>query len=157
MSMPMSPTCPFALIIEDHREVAESMCRVLERMGVAATIARDGEAALKYVEAMHFDLIIVDILLPRVNGFEVVRAIRLNPHLRAVPVMIVSCVTDPEAQAQGAAMGAVHYLCKPFEMFEFQARVEHILKGRMMRSPPAAVPLSNPDDTARLKRSEPIH
>lgn len=146
----MSPASLHALIVEDHHEVAESLRRVLEKMGVGATVANDGDAALKVISTRHFDLIVVDILLPRVNGFEVFRAIRQQPHLREVPVMVVSCVTDAEAQAQATAMGAVHYLCKPFEMFEFQAQVERILKPQLMRRPQVLGSLPATDASASL-------
>lgn len=146
----MNPAAPFALVVEDHHEVAESLRRVLEKMGVVAVVAQDGEAALKVMNTQHFDLIVVDILLPRVNGLEVMRAIRLLSHLREVPVIVISCVTDAEAQAQAAAMGAVHYLCKPFEMFEFQAQVERILKPQLMRRPFVASTPPSPDGPAYL-------
>lgn len=126
-SLPEGYTHPSVLIIEDHREVAESLRRVLEQMRVYAVVSPDGEAALKMAAAMRFSLVILDVLLPRMNGFEICRALRNLPNMRDVPVLFASCVTSPAAQAEGAALGAAHYLCKPFKLVEFQTQVERIL------------------------------
>lgn len=124
---PDSESRASVLVVEDHAEVAECMRCALDQMRVYSAICHEGETALKMAEVMHFDLIILDILLPRMNGLEVCRTIRKTPHLRAVPVMFVSCVTGLETQAEAALLGAVHFLCKPFELVEFQTQVERIL------------------------------
>lgn len=121
-------TRPSVLIVEDHREVRESLRAALEQMRIYAAAAHDGETALKIAQAMRFDLVILDVLLPGMNGFEVSRALRELPQLRAVPILFATCVTGAEAQALGAKLGA-HYLCKPFGLPELQARVEQILIG----------------------------
>lgn len=115
------------LLVEDHRETAETLRCALEQMRVHAVVSHDGETALKMATAMRFSLVILDILLPGINGFETCRALQNLPTMRAVPVLFVSCVTTLEAQAQGVALGAAHYLCKPFGLPEFQAQVERIL------------------------------
>lgn len=125
----------YALIIEDHPDVAEAMRCALEQIRVHAMIAHDGETGLKIAAVMHFDLVLLDILMPRMNGFEVCRSLRKLPGLHDLPVMFVSCVTDPEAQTQAAGLGAAHYLCKPFELFELQAHVERILAAEAQRQP----------------------
>lgn len=120
-------TRPHVLVVEDHAEVAECMRCALEQMRAFSMVSHDAEAGLKMAGAVNFDLIILDVLMPGMNGFELCRAIRKTPEGRDVPVMFVSCVTSPEAQAQAAELGAVHYLCKPFELVEFQTQVERIL------------------------------
>ena len=136
-------TRPYVLVVEDHPEVAECMRCALEQLRFFTMIAHDGEIGLKMAGVLNFDLIILDVLMPRMNGFEVCQAIRMTPKGRDVPVMFVSCVTGPEAQAQAAAMGAAHYLCKPFELQEFKTQVERILtdgrKPQPKPGPPAAV------------------
>ncbi len=131
----MSHSRPFVLVIEDHPEVAECMRCALEQMRAFSMISHDGETGLKMTRVMNFDLIILDILMPGMNGLEVCQAIRQTPAGRDVPVMFVSCVTNPEAQAQAAALGAAHYLCKPFELAEFQTQVERILTATTQRPP----------------------
>lgn len=134
MQLPLPPqahlemnTRPHVLVVEDDTGVAECMRCALEQMRVFTMISHDGVTGLKMAGAMNFDLIILDVLMPRMNGLELCRAIRKTPTGRDVPMMFVSCVTSPEVQAQAAALGAVHYLCKPFELAEFQTQVERIL------------------------------
>ena len=125
--LPTSPSRPYVLVIEDHPEAAECMRCALEQLRVYSMISHDGETGLKMAGVMHFNLIILDVLMPGMNGFEVCRAIRKAPALRDVPVMFVTCVTSPEAQEQAAGLGAAHYLCKPFDLVDFQTQVQRIL------------------------------
>lgn len=118
---------PFALIVEDHQEVADSLRRALAQLGVQALISHDGETALKMTAVMRLDFIILDVLLPGLNGFDVIQEMRQQPGAQNVPILSVSCVADPEAQLRGRALGAADYLCKPFDLTEFQDRVERIL------------------------------
>lgn len=125
--LPASSSRPYVLVIEDHPEAAECMRCALEQLRVFSMISHDGETGLKMAGVMHFNLIILDVLMPGMNGFDVCRAIRKTPALRDVPVMFVTCVTSREAQEQAAGLGAAHYLCKPFDLIEFQTQVERIL------------------------------
>jgi DNA-binding response OmpR family regulator len=125
----------YVLVVEDDSGAAECMRCALEQMRVFDMISHDGEIGLKMAGVLNFDLIIVDVLMPRMNGFELCQAIRKTPVGRDVPVMFVSCVTDAQAQAQAAALGAAHYLCKPFELVEFQTHVERILTEQAQRPP----------------------
>ena len=93
-------TRPYVLVVEDDTGVAECMRCALEQMRVFSMIAHDGEIGLTMAGALNFDLIILDILMPRMNGFDLCRAIRKTPEGRDVPVMFVSCVSSPEAQAR---------------------------------------------------------
>jgi DNA-binding response OmpR family regulator len=124
---------PAALIVEDHSEVADCMQRALLQLQVQALVSPDGETALKMAAVMHFDFVILDVLLPGQNGFEVYAALRNLPTTHDVPIMFVTCVTDDFSQAKGLAMGAAHYLCKPFEVVEFQGHVERILSAEGRR------------------------
>lgn len=124
---------PAGLIVEDHDEVADCMRRALAQMGVQALVSHDGEMALKMASVMHFDFVVLDILLPGQNGFEVFRALRNLPTTHDVPIMFVTCVTDEASQAMGRELGAVHYLCKPFELPEFQRHMGRILSAEAER------------------------
>lgn len=124
---------PSVLIVEDHAEVADSLRRALAQMGAQAVVSHDGETSLKMAEVMHFDLVILDVLLPGQNGFEVFLGLRHRPTTRDVPIMLVTCVTDEASQARGRELGAAHYLCKPFELAEFQSQVERILRAEAER------------------------
>lgn len=127
-NVPAARSRPSVLIVEDHAEVASYLRRALEQLQATAEVSPEGETAVTMAELMHFDLIILDILLPGMNGFEVFRTIRQSPHLRDVPVIIVSAVTAPESQAEAARLGAAYYFCKPFELVDFQAQVKRVLR-----------------------------
>jgi two-component system copper resistance phosphate regulon response regulator CusR len=124
---------PTVLIVEDHREVAESLRQALAKMKILGIVSPNGETALRMAGLMHFDLVILDILLPGKNGFEVFTAMRELPLMRDVPIMVLTCLTDETSKARGKALGAVHYLCKPFELPEFQVHVERILSAEAER------------------------
>ncbi len=96
-------------------------------MHILAMVSHDGETGLKMASVMHFDFVILDILLPGRNGFEVFRALRNLPTTRDVPIMFVTGLTDEASKAKGKELGAAHYLCKPFELAVFQTQVERIL------------------------------
>lgn len=130
---------PAALIVEDHPEVADCMRRALLRLNVQALVSPDGETALRMAAVMQFDFVLLDVLLPGQNGFEVFAGLRNLPTTRDVPIMFVTCVTDDASQARGRAMGAAHYLCKPFELVEFQGHVERILGAEAERRAKAQV------------------
>lgn len=131
----MSHSRPYALVIEGHQEIAECMRCALEELRVFSMISHDVESGLKMARAMHFNLLILDVLIPGMDGLAVCRAIRKTPALREVPVMFVNCVTSAEAQAQAAGLGVAHCLCQPFEPAEFQTQVERILAEEAQRRP----------------------
>jgi len=124
---------PTVLIIEDHAEIADCLCRMLAHMRIQAMVSRDGETGLKMASVMRFDCVILDILLPGKNGFDVFRELRNLPLMREVPIMFVSCLTDKASMATSRQLGAAHYLCKPFELAEFQQHVERILNAELER------------------------
>lgn len=124
---------PTVLIIEDHHEVADWLRRALAQMRIQAMVSHDGEAGLRMASVMRFDFVILDVLLPGKNGFEVFQALRNQPTTREVPIMVVTCLNDKASLARGRQLGAAHYLCKPFELTEFQAHVERILHAEMER------------------------
>lgn len=119
-----------ALLVEDHCETSETLHCALEQMRIYAVVAHDGETALKIAGAMRFNLVILDVLLPCINGFETCRALRNLPEVRDVPVLFMGATSA--AQSRSAALGT-HYLCKPFGLPEFQARVEQILIAETQR------------------------
>lgn len=125
--VPQSHARPSVLIVEDHAEVASFMRRALEPLQTFTEVSAEGETAVAMAEIMHFDLIVLDILLPGISGFEVCRTLRQTPHLREVPVIFVSGVSRPETQAEAARLGGVCFLSKPLEVSEFQTQVKRAL------------------------------
>ncbi len=120
-----TPASKRILIIEDEAHIAEGLKLNLSLKGFEAIIAEDGMSGLEIWETGHFDLIVLDIMLPGIDGFSVLQRIRLTDE--KIPVLILSAKTDPADRIKGLSCGVDDYLTKPFELEEFLLRVERLL------------------------------
>ncbi len=117
------------LIVEDEKAIAQSIEYNLMREGFEVALAYDGEVGLSLFEESPFDLVILDIMLPSMNGTEILRRIRASSD---VPVIMLTAKDQELDKVAGLETGADDYLTKPFSMIELIARVKAILR----RSPP---------------------
>ena len=113
------------LIIEDVREMAELVRLYLQKEGMEAAICETGETALEAFEKEKFDLVVLDINLPGIDGFEFLQRLRKTS---AVPVMIVSARDTDEDMILGLGIGADEFVTKPFSPKVLVARVRAILR-----------------------------
>jgi DNA-binding response OmpR family regulator len=113
------------LVVEDEPRLSDLLRRYLEREGHAVTVVTDGATALAAVEATRFDLVVLDLMLPRVSGETVLAAIREGGD---TPVLIASAKRSDLERIAGLRMGADDYLAKPFNPHELTARVAAILR-----------------------------
>lgn len=114
------------LIVEDDKRVAELIGRVMQENSYRTTIAYDGQEALELVHSQDFDLIITDIILPKLNGVEFCRRVRvIKPH---TPIIMLTALGTTNHKVEGLDAGADDYMVKPFEMKELLARVRAVLK-----------------------------
>jgi DNA-binding response OmpR family regulator len=113
------------LIIEDDLNIAELERDYLQLNGYHAEIEQDGANGLEKALSGRFDIIVVDLMLPRTDGFEIIRAIRKT---HEIPVVIVSAKDEDIDKIRGLDLGADDYLTKPFSPAEFVARVKSHLK-----------------------------
>ena len=102
------------LIAEDEANIAESLGFILERDGHTVTKVPDGEAALLALRRNLPDLLILDVMLPGLNGFEVLKAIKADSRLAALPVIVLTATTQPRDREMAESIGAAAYLTKPF-------------------------------------------
>jgi DNA-binding response OmpR family regulator len=109
------------LIIEDDPRVALIIQRGLESIGIASDVALDGEIGLKYFSSRLYHLIILDIGLPDMSGYQVCREIRLLN--KDIPVLFLTALSDLDRKLEGFDAGADDYIVKPFEIQELLARV----------------------------------
>nr|WP_295873359.1 response regulator transcription factor [uncultured Chitinophaga sp.] len=116
------------LVIEDEERVGALIRRGLEEQGYTVTLAWDGEAGLKLALGGGFDLVITDIVLPRINGLELSRAIRAA--LPAVPILMLTALGTTDDKVEGFDAGADDYLVKPFDLRELLVRIRALLKRR---------------------------
>lgn len=118
-------TKPSILLVEDEENLHEALKLNLELEGYAITSAYDGALALKAVQEEYFDLIIMDIMLPEIDGIAVIQTIRLT-HTE-VPILILSAKNNSEDRVLGLKKGADDYLTKPFNLEELLLRVQKLI------------------------------
>jgi two-component system sensor histidine kinase/response regulator len=133
------------LIVDDVAKNIQLVAKFLTKEGYNLNFAQNGEAALKQTENRVFDLILLDIMMPGMDGFEVCRKIKENKKNQSVPIIFLTAKTDDEAIKKGFLSGGVDYITKPFNPEELLARVRtHIIlqkKERELRE------LNNTKDT----------
>ncbi len=113
------------LIVDDEPQVREVLKLYLSREGFRVSTASDGQAALAAVEAGPPDLVVLDLMLPKVNGLEVFKQIRA---LRALPIIMLTAKADELDRVLGLELGADDYVVKPFSPREVVARVKNVLR-----------------------------
>lgn len=116
---------PTVLVVDDEAEIVSLIRSYLERDGHRVVVAFDGEAALQMVEAVSPDLVILDLMLPRLDGWEVSRRIRT---LMPVPIIMLTARDREDDKVRGFELGADDYVTKPFSPREVVARVRAVLR-----------------------------
>ena len=116
------------LVVEDHEGIAHSLRANLEVEGHIVKTAGDGVAGLELCASWNPDLVILDLMLPGIDGFEVLRTLRERG--AAVPVLILSAIGAEVEKVRGFRLGADDYVTKPFGLMELLARVEALLRRR---------------------------
>jgi DNA-binding response OmpR family regulator len=115
------------LIADDEPNIVVSLEFLMKREGFEVVTATDGEAALAALASTPPDLVLLDIMLPRMNGFEVCQRIRANPAWRDVKVLMLSAKGRDTEVAKGLALGADAYVTKPFSTKDLVAQVRQLL------------------------------
>ncbi len=120
----MSDATPFILIVDDNSTNLSVLSKALKADGYKVCIAMDGEDALAQIERNQPELILLDIQMPKMDGFETCRRLQANPATEAIPVIFMTALADTENKVKGLSLGAVDYITKPFEQEEVLARVK---------------------------------
>ena len=113
------------LVVEDDRNIAELLQMYLEKEGYAVTIAEDGGKGLSKFRAIKPDLVLLDVMMPVMDGWSVCRAIRAEAQ---TPVIMLTAKGETDDKVAGLKQGADDYITKPFEMKEVLARIEAVLR-----------------------------
>ncbi len=111
------------LVIEDDNDIRELLEYNLQREGFEVTVCGNGQAGLEYALTGKFDLIVLDLMLPILNGIEVCKRVRENPETRATPVIMLTAKSEETDIVFGLGVGADDYITKPFGVKELVARV----------------------------------
>ena len=118
------------LLVEDEQFLANLLKSRLEKTGeIKIQIARDGQEALKFLKETKFDLVLLDLILPKLSGFEILETIHSDPRLQNIPVMIISNLGQESDISRGQSLGAVEYFIKAHvSMEELIEQVKKFLK-----------------------------
>ncbi|MEV7674045.1 SpoIIE family protein phosphatase [Streptomyces sp. NPDC088752] len=129
------PTTPArVLIADDNADMREYLARLLRGAGHLVHAVEDGRQALDAVRAEAPDVVVSDVMMPRLNGLDLVRTLRVDPRTASVPVLLLSARAGQEASIEGLRAGADDYLVKPFAAAELLARVEANVKLARLRN-----------------------
>ncbi len=124
------------LVIDDEPDIVELVSYNLIKSGYQIDHALDGEAALKKLSENNYDLIILDVMLPSIDGFQLCSIIRNNPTLSHLPIIMLTARTDEFDKVHGLEMGADDYITKPFSPKELVARIRAIIRRTEIQKSP---------------------
>jgi CheY-like chemotaxis protein len=116
------------LLVEDHQDIIDLMTLELDILGYEVTLARDGLEAVKMATSEPFDVIILDILLPKLDGFEAAARIRAHPRTHNTPILAATALYRDKDRARCIASGCNDHIAKPFTHRQLQARLDDLLK-----------------------------
>src|SRR5256884_9926828 len=117
-----------ALLIDDDARLGDRVTEYLGRHEIDVTVAGDGERGLSVLRKGRFDVVLLDVMLPGADGFEVCRRLRAAPELAALPVIMLTARGDDVDKIVGLELGADDYLTKPFNARELVARIKAVLR-----------------------------
>jgi len=121
---------PLVLAADDDEDILDLVAFRLERSGYTVIVARDGEEALELAATELPDLAVLDVMMPKVDGFEVTRRLRADEATSRMPIILLTARSQDADVQQGFEAGADDYLRKPFSPDELRARVQAILGRR---------------------------
>jgi DNA-binding response OmpR family regulator len=116
------------LVVDDDKQIVRLVQSYLEQAGFAVLTAYDGGAALRLIRAEHPDLVVLDLMLPDQDGWAITRAVRADPSLAGLPIIMLTARVDDTDKIVGLEIGADDYLGKPFNPRELVARVRAVLR-----------------------------
>jgi DNA-binding response OmpR family regulator len=136
------------LIVDDVPKNIELAANILQTRSYNITFAKSGASALEKVESIDFDLILLDVMMPEMDGFEVCEKLKANEKTKDIPVIFVTARSETENVVKGFELGAVDYVTKPFQTEELLARVKtHIdIRAKLEEKKSIEARLSSSDD-----------
>jgi class 3 adenylate cyclase len=127
------PETASVLVVDDNEANRDLLRRRLKRQGYQVTVAEDGFRALELIREQPFDLVLLDIMMPRLNGYQVLEQLKADPELRDIPVLVISALDDLESVVKCIELGAEDYLPKPFNPILLKARIGACLEKKRLR------------------------
>ena len=121
------------LVVDDSRVIRKVACRILAALAFETEEAADGESALQSCRRQMPDVILLDVAMPEMDGYEVCRRLKADAKLAAIPVIFISALSATRDKVKAFACGGVDYVTKPFQIEEVHARVETHHKLRQLQ------------------------
>jgi DNA-binding response OmpR family regulator len=115
------------LIVEDEPHIVESLAFILGREGYAVAAVTDGESALARLRRQPPDLVILDVMIPRLNGFEVLKTVKTDPALQGIPVMVLTAKGQVQDRRLAEEIGSDGFMTKPFANREIVEQVRRLI------------------------------
>ncbi len=144
-------TKPRVLLVDDEEAITSILMPLMERAGFDTSVAFDGEAGLKQIDFLAPDLVVLDVLMPKANGREVLRSLREQGNW--TPVILLTQVGDAAERTMALVEGADDYLNKPFDPHELMARIRAVLRRARPGQPPLNASRRLQCDTLLLDRT----
>ena len=126
----MSDAEPHLLVVDDDERLRGLLRRYLSENGFRVTLAADAREARASLASFAFDVVVLDVMMPGESGLDLIRALRTDPKLPRVPVLLLTAMGEAEDRINGLETGAADYLAKPFEPRELVLRIRNIMERR---------------------------
>jgi DNA-binding response OmpR family regulator len=121
---------PLVLVVEDDPDLGDTIASFLKEEGLDAKLARDGDQAMRLVDQLNPSAMILDLMMPRRDGFSVLRELRADGRIANLPVIVVTAIFGLSERLYATELGAADYVTKPFELDELLERVRNVLASR---------------------------
>lgn len=125
---------PTILIVDDHEDNVEVLRARLEAWGYRTATAMDGETALLQAAKVRPDLLLLDVMMPQIDGYEVARRLKADDELKYIPIIMQTALDSTEDKVEGLESGADDYIAKPIDFAELKARVRSMLRIRALQT-----------------------
>lgn len=136
-------TQSIALVVDDNPESLGMVSAALESQGLTVLVARDGKAAIQLTERVQPDVILMDAVMPELDGFETCRRLKTGPNPTLAPIIFMTGLSDQKHVVKGLKAGGVDYITKPVVIEELVARMTtHVLNSRLLQSARQAIDAS---------------
>ena len=133
MNDSLATTSARILVVDDTPANIQTLTAILKEQGYQLSVATNGRQALEVIEKVHPDLVLMDVMMPEMDGYEACRKIKASPSWRDLPIIFLSAKTDTSDIVHGFELGAVDYVAKPFNAHELLARVNTHLTLQSLR------------------------
>jgi DNA-binding response OmpR family regulator len=138
----MATKRPLVLIVEDDVDLGSSIVEYLKEEGIDAKLARDGDQAMRMVDSMSPSVVVLDLMMPRRDGFSVLRELRSDGRISTLPVIVVTAIFGLSERLYATELGAADYITKPFRLEDLLARIVALLPAELR--PPGTAGQSRP-------------